>query len=413
MSDFYDEEINEGEGESDSYAQPPRDTADFDSQPQNNTSNQSNTTAPPVSNVAGTSSAPPSAASEKCAIIGPTRSGKTALLAAIERACDLPSEDNVNIDFYPEPGITRIIREAHRDVLGKNVGRAASGKKEDFTFRICVTEQGSGLFSIPLEEDFYGDLSDSAGGYIFQTQYEEAAYANDPNFKADSDEMFNRIRESSLIILCVDAFEPNLRLLYERLDILLAETRVLEDKPARRLSWKEKLYYRFRPPPANKVIGKRARPTLKATRFLLLLTHIDQLCNQSPTPGNGRHSPLRMAQMLDPIAQARETLDVVLLEKIYKSLDIPNAKFAVGVCSPWGFIEEKGGVPFAGRGGQVDATHGEQGEEYLFKWKPFGVRDAIYFIATGKCRGTVQEVRREHLRHLKKPIKMNVKAKTF
>lgn len=339
--------------------------------------------------------------SEGCAIIGPSGSGKTTFLAALERACEMPDENGISVEFYPEPAIAYLIRRTISNVLGKRAEYNATFGILDYGFRICVTESSSGLFSLPTEIYLKGNLSDSGGGIIFPLKKMEEVMAKREDIRKQNEEqnsdVIDRLRKASTVILCVDATQPNINLLYERMTILLSQTRDEESTYSRPLTLKEKMNYWIRRRPIPEYI-ERKKPALRAERFLLLLTHIDQICESAPNPE-------RMARLINPVVQAREILGEVLLQKIRKSLR-PSAQFAVGVCSPWGFSdEEKGGKPFADREGQVLAPSNQRGEELLLKWKPFGIRDAIYFIATGKCRGSVKEVTEDALVNYKPPTK--------
>jgi hypothetical protein len=341
---------------------------------------------------------------EGCALIGPPKSGKTTLLAAIERSCEMLDKDGISLEFYPEPAIAYQIRRVINNVLGKKAEYAPTFRVDHYDFRICVTEKPQSWLSLPLEVDFRGTLRDTGGGTVFPLS-EKMKEAKDASIlkeaEAQSAEAHEVMRNASSIILCVDASNPNIPLLYEHMSVLLSQTRDPNAIYRRRPTFAEKMNYWIRRRPVPHSI-ERIRPALKAKRFLLLLTHIDQLCEAAPNPE-------RMARLINPVVQARETLGAGLLEKIRKSLR-PSAQFAVGVCSPWGFNgEEKGGKPFADENGQVLAAFHERGEELLLKWKPFGVRDAIYFIATGKCRGSVTEVTEQYLLpEAQSPAKMKV-----
>ncbi|MDQ3801747.1 MAG: hypothetical protein M3384_20170, partial [Acidobacteriota bacterium] len=359
--------------------------------------------------------------SQGFAMIGPPKSGKTTLLAAIERACEMYSEDGISLEFYPQPELAKKIELAISSVLNKESKYDATQKIDNYGFRICVTEENpEGLFSLPLEVDIEGKLIDSGGGILFPVAQMEEKMKGKSSDEEDStmriireqseeqkNEVFNNLREASSIILCVDASNPNIPLLYKHMTSLLSNSRDERAIYNRPIRLKEKINYWIRRKTVPKYSPRR-RPALKAKRFLLLLTHIDQLCESAPNPE-------RMARLINPVVQAREMLGVGLLEKISKSLHPEKAKFAVGVCSPWGFNgEEKGGKPFADENGQVLAAFHERGEELLLKWKPFGVRDAIYFIATGKCRGSVAEVTEQHLKpQAKLPVKMKVPVKNI
>ena len=144
---------------------------------------------------------------------------------------------------------------------------------------------------------------------------------------------------------------------------------------------------------------------LNVDRFLLLLTQVDKLCHQLP---QGIDRTVRFAEMIDPVEQARELLGVPVLKTIQNSLK-PGAQFAVGVISAMGF-HPRTGDPFADVDGTPLNLDSESGEDILRRWTPFGIRDAIYFLATGKCRGRVKELRPADLRAGLEPLEFSYTA---
>ena len=144
---------------------------------------------------------------------------------------------------------------------------------------------------------------------------------------------------------------------------------------------------------------------LNVDRFLLLLTQVDKLCHQLP---QGIDRTVRFAEMIDPVEQARELLGVPVLKTIQNSLK-PRAQFAVGVISAMGF-HPRTGDPFADVDGTPLNLDSESGEDILRRWTPFGIRDAIYFLATGKCRGRVKELHPSDLRAGLEPLEFSYTA---
>jgi len=97
---------------------------------------------------------------------------------------------------------------------------------------------------------------------------------------------------------------------------------------------------------------------------------------------------------LDPIDMARSVLGQATLSMIRRSL-ADGAQMGIGVCSSTGFYDD-GTVfwrnPGAGEGEEGPRLwEGETGADAYRNWSPFGVKEAILFLATGRCAGTVSE----------------------
>jgi len=99
---------------------------------------------------------------------------------------------------------------------------------------------------------------------------------------------------------------------------------------------------------------------------------------------------------MEPVALAVQLLTPHLLGTLLDSLK-PNAQLAVGICSSYGFIPQTGGT-FADVTGKPNVVSEGQGEAVLRRWTPFGIREAIYFIATGKSRGSVKRITEDDLK---------------
>jgi hypothetical protein len=259
---------------------------------------------------------------------------------------------------------------------------------------------------VPVKEDLEIVMSDGAGGYLLPLE-------EDPHSEAFRREMIARVGRASTLVLCVNIVDLNLTLLKTELSRLLSKTRrareveiplTLKERlrvgiAGRINSWKIRIGNSLGPGSCSvptrpgRVAARngngthrRTRACLAADRFLLLLTQVDKLCDLFPD----EVLPVNVAKMIDPVEQAKYLLGPPLLKEVYDSVR-PGGKVAVGICSALGFHPETG-TPFADVNGRPLSWPGEPGEELLRNWTPFGVRDAIYFIATGNCRGTIKEV---------------------
>lgn len=337
-------------------------------------------------------------------IIGPTKSGKTTLLTAIERACQLPVDDGMDFSFTSKGRTTNLIREAYRRIVENDSGLESTKEIRDYPFDISVTTKSQSFWARSVEADAEIVMSDGPGGHLFPLD-------EDPLGEQFRREMAQRVVKASTIVLCVNVVDLNLRLLYSEFSRLLAETatrrpiprratfqETLQDGIGNRVrSWASRLdYFRgaanrskprsLRPTRTNgNGNGSRERTCLVADRFLLLLTQIDKLCDLAPDG----ILPRDLAHLIDPVAQAKQVLGSAFLRTLRNAVS-PNGQMAVGICSAFGFHPDEG-VPFADNAGRP-RIYTDLGDEMLKNWTPFGVREAIYFVLTGNCRGTVKEL---------------------
>jgi len=360
---------------------------------------------------------PPSeATSSGCALIGPSGSGKTTLLTAMERACQLPSDDNLDLVFSPNEETSALIRAAYRKLAGKERTVDASMTVRDYPFRIGLTCESGRFWGPDIEVDMDVVMSDGPGGHLFPV---EATDSDSERFRQD---MVQRVSRAEAVVLCVDATDCNLTLVDLELSRLLAETTRIRDIEhtikfreemqnrigiplqdlKRRFMFDRKSRRRHHSPESQNGKGNgvrahgnrtrvRQQQCLAADRFLLLLTQIDKVCDGFPN----EIVPIDVSKMIDPIAQARHLLGPSFLNRIFKAIS-PNGQVAIGICSAMGFHPDTG-TPFADRKGNPFSWSSELGDELLRSWTPFGVREAIYFMATGNCRGTVRELTKEKL----------------
>ena len=337
---------------------------------------------------------------QSCVMLGPVKSGKTTLLTAIKRACDQPADDGLNLEFIPGVETAKKIKTAVDQIAERKTGHESTTNVGTFPFEVHVTAKAPHFWSAPLEEDLYVVMSDGGGGFLLPAQ---ETYSNDKTITGFRSALVATARTAKSLILCVDISNSASTTLEKELAISFAEM----SKPTPTWStvhWTAKLWSWIRRKPVPQP-RKRMKSCLNVERFLLLLTQVDKLCHQLP---EGIDRTVRFAEMIDPVEQARELLGVPVLKTIQNSLK-PGAQFAVGVISAMGF-HPRTGDPFADVDGTALNLDSESGEDILRRWTPFGIRDAIYFLATGKCRGRVKELHPAHLRGGPEPLEFTYTA---
>lgn len=335
------------------------------------------------------------ARNQSCVMIGPPGSGKTTLLAAIKRACDLPAQDGLNLDFIAERETAVLIKRAINGIINRRVGFKGTEGVHNYPFEVHVRAEAPHFWSAPLEDELHVVMNDGGGEYLLPPTDDQ-----DPRAKVYRNELIRAALNASSMVLCVDIDTPGRMLLETELAISLAEMSAPSEYESP-VHWKTQVWNRLRRRPALPP-RVRMKRSLSANRFLLLLTQVDKLCYRLP-PSIER--TIRFAEMIDPVEQARELLGVSVLRTISSMLK-PGARFAVGVVSAMGFHPVTGD-PFADIDGTPLGLASESGEDILRRWTPFGIRDAIYFLATGNCRGSVKELTADVLMSGPEPLEFS------
>jgi hypothetical protein len=314
--------------------------------------------------------------SDPCVMIGPTRSGKTTLLLAFGSACTLSYGDGLKLEFVPEENTALKMKETIDRITGRRGGpQATEGKPGEYPFWIHVSEKPKNFWEVPLDRDLYMMMGDAGGGFSFP---EDELTGPAIDFR---DELMQMARNAGSLVFCVDVTKPRASVLERELPVLLSRITTPVDVRVP-VPWQQRLRDKLLRQRTPEVRIRRMR-RLNVSRFLLLLTQVDKLCHKLDKPA-------WFASTIDPVEQVRELLGLPLLNSIQSALK-PGTSFAAGICSAWGFHPVTG-RPFADQNGKPINLAAETGEEILRRWTPFGIRDAIYFIATGKCRGTVKQV---------------------
>ena len=373
-------------------------------------------------------------ASGGCLILGPSQAGKTMLLLAIARACYRPLRDQPDMTFQGESSANVLMKKAV-DILMKRPDPGRGGKsamlateaKEERTFavRVWVKRPWWLRWRPPKLYDRRFVVTDGPGGYLFPEEAREGTN-HDPHDMVAFEQEYQRWipelvkagREADALILCVDASRPRSDLWEAHLGDLLHRMagRTSNEPPFGKWTlklgawldrWtpallKERLGWKWNPP-------KTASRFLGAKRVLLLLTKVDLLAYEvlegfrRPTEDlellptaelvKGLR-PRKMADMIDPIEQVRNTLGVSVLNTIRSRL-APGTEFGIGLTSAGGF-DSASGEGFLDSGGQPLSARTD-GEDILRHWHPFGIYDALYFILTGKAQGMVRTISRRDM----------------
>jgi len=151
---------------------------------------------------------------------------------------------------------------------------------------------------------------------------------------------------------------------------------------------------------------KKRQNYIEAMRVVILLNKVDQVCDKfyrqiverNPELKANRHfSPNSIANDMDPMAMAVECLGYEAMKMIRDAMR-PDAELVVGLTSTWGFKSD--GRPLVDHKGQptfnTELDRGSE-NEFIAQWRPFGIREALLYLATGKTDTMLQVVTQKEL----------------
>jgi hypothetical protein len=315
-----------------------------------------------------------------CALIGPPGAGKSSLVVALARACQLPERGGLEVRCLlhqrSAAGLAEVVRAISE---GQGLG-TPTNDVEEFGLEVRLSGQNHGWwrrqFGIRTEmklldvpgEALFGQASDDSGNHS----------------------LLVRVRAARLLVLCVDAVRPQSDLWQEKLPRIV-------DQLAER--------------------GTDGSQRLQFDRVVILCTRIDQLCEDAvqafastysrvqagepETPHSeigrrvSRWRPADLARALDPLAQARELVGVPVLEVVAAAMR-PGAELAVALTSAGGF-DPQSGEAFLDLVGMPRRGPWESGEETLARWRPFGLRETLQFLIAGRVGRTMATLARSDL----------------
>ena len=322
----------------------------------------------------------------KAVIFGLSGSGKTSVLRAIKHACDHDPEDeerNLTLHFFPEGPTSRLHQEAV-DFIRRDSDEIGTEEVFNYPFRLSFEEN---VWGFPIKDSMYMEVSDGPGGALFPV----GAVKHDDSTLAIKYRplLIDAAKEARVLVLLIDASDS------EQLnDVIQFMPGILSDMATNAVRfryvrskighWLNKKLMQLIHPEASMSDWVRTRE-LKADRFLILLNKIDILCQGwADASRDSRLKPETVANVLDPVKQAKELLQVGFLKEVHQYLK-PGAKLAVGITSARGFYND--GLVF-------DREHLPDAKKRMSvginAWRPYGLRDALYFYfnrsGAGTCR---------------------------
>jgi len=308
-----------------------------------------------------------------CVFLGPAGAGKSSFLSALLRACQGNIQGGFSLSLFPGAALAELAGEAARHVAGSSTAIAPTEEPVSYDFQLEVGPPRNGD---PLSLEVA--TRELPGREIFgPPDGDPPPLHRSPRARL----WLQAARRASCLILCVDSMETD-RLRWEILLPQLVESFAVSSG---------RLIDRLSRPGQNDlppVLSPKRQ--LPYTRILVLLTKIDKSCaaaasailsQGSPAPGpispvlaDLARRPRDLAARLDPIRLVEDRFGTALLGQL-RAAAAPGTRLAVGLASAWGF-------------GGSEATR-TRGASALERWSPFGIREALLFIATGEARHPV------------------------
>jgi hypothetical protein len=279
-----------------------------------------------------------------CLFLGPSGAGKTALLSSLGQACAMAGSQGLALLPHEDLAALTGEAEAYRHGAGN---WKPTGATTTYGFQLRAGA-----------DEFFLNVQDGPGGLLFPFSPARWDALPEPEKSA---------YDAACLVLCIDSTDPRPDLWRTSLPQLLARFAKPSGSLIPRLT---------APPPARGAdFPHLLTPSwqLPYHRVLVSLTRIDAIVQealQGYTAGyrqaRGRMPPPPSATELALQIDSFRLLDDqvgAILGQVHAAA--PTADLAVGLTSAWG-------LPGSGGG-----------------WSPFGVREALLFLATGECREPV------------------------
>ena len=314
-------------------------------------------------------------------VIGPSKSGKTWLLAALEVAATLNnkqarSEERERYDVFPDNEEMRELTENARRIGETGELNHIHGTGTVTRYKLKIREKSrasSGPMSIadhlmpvgsvaPNEQWHPFEIVDGKGGDIFGAADVGARKAvsktgDDVQVQSTRTELIDAAKHSSGLIICADVSNAGSA---------------------------QDFFLRF-----TGFLGRVAVPNnvLPFDRVAIVLTKADQIVKDE------EHNALKTLQGLDPWPYAEKVLGPTALSDLVRYLR-PDARPAIycGWASVYGFVPNDGCVNYKIEDGVEKLRvysknpngNGPANPQFINDWRPFRLLDPFIFVATGR-----------------------------
>jgi hypothetical protein len=284
-------------------------------------------------------------------IIGPSRAGKTALLATVDHAAMDPetSYDGLHVRiFAPNPAMAKLSETTRKTVRDGRLPVSANVALERFSFTLEVRSRRLPVSFLPQKKSTAQfTLWDGPGGSLFPIAEERGRDFDETAHNSFREELVTALKSAEGIVLCLDSTDESRSLV------------MFESLPT--------------------IFGATGLSDLPAKRVCICLTKVDAKFGDK---NEG-------AQAAAERASARECCEELLPRANFGVLRnyCPDAQIAFGWTSVYGFLPS--GLPnYDPKEDKLQRRYvpGERPSKPEDDWRPFRVLDPFVWLAGGHAR---------------------------
>ena len=217
----------------------------------------------------------------RCVLMGPSKAGKTSLLLAFDQACSCPVDgaDPFRLEFIGgQKGTAKLAKLGILTIMKEKAGVEPTMTTEEVYEASVTATREKTLWQPARQSVAHLSFRDGPGGALFPVEEKDGYYFKE--FLAPWEKnLLKDARQAETLVLCVDATNPQPDIVTRYMREILAELgqtyhRRRDEPMGYRLLRKMHL--------AHEVPRLLPERRIRATRFLLLLTKIDQLVGFEP-----------------------------------------------------------------------------------------------------------------------------------
>lgn len=297
-------------------------------------------------------------------IIGPTSTGKTTFVAAIQRACLMPSNGEVDLHWRSagspnsQADLAELLDNALAQILDNENARP-TGKHVQYNFFVEGRKHLPHTFNGAQLFDLQFSFHDGPGGALFT---DNVNAWNDQ--AATRNTIIQHAKNAYTLMLCFDGSIRNAKSVQKNLGRILPLLQHAQINDG---------YY------------------ITPMKVIIILNKIDQACfnvykkaeQNDFSIQDTNITPKSLAEHLDIFAMAVECIGFESI-KLLRSVMRPDAELTIATTSAWGF--QHSGHPLVNAHGapnlhsQIEKGHDN---DFLEQWHPFGVHDILLYLSLG------------------------------
>lgn len=282
-------------------------------------------------------------------IIGPSRAGKTGLLATLRLAASDPETDHDGLSVHiteENYAMSKLSDEALSTVREGTLPVSSSVGVQELTFRLEVEQRRFpfGFFK-PKEIQANFRFWDGPGGSLFPTPEEKGAGYDETANRQFHAQLVDAMKTAKGLVFCFDCMDEDRSLvLFESLPRIFGDTRLAQ---------------------------------LPATRICICLTKVDA---KFANLGTRAHAA---AEGENALKACRDLLPRMSFGVLYKYCR--RAEFAFGWTSVYGFLPT-GAPNYDPVAKRMVRYHGDGTKKAMDDWRPFRVLDPFVWLVGGHKR---------------------------